>query len=108
EFHIIIIASTREGFPMVFMEGMMHGAVPVSTAVGGIPDHIQSNFNGVLINAGIENDLLLEFSEKIKYLNLNRNELTKLSENAYQYAVATFSKARFYKAYSDLIAGKKS
>ncbi len=108
EFHVIIIASTREGFPMVFMEGMMHGAVPVSTAVGGIPEHIKTNFNGVLINATNENGLLFEFEEKIKYLDLNRNELTKLSENAYEYAVATFSKTLFHEAYSDLISENKA
>lgn len=33
--HLLLITSSREGFPLTVMEGMAHGCVPVCTAVGG-------------------------------------------------------------------------
>ncbi|MBN2106052.1 MAG: glycosyltransferase, partial [Deltaproteobacteria bacterium] len=34
--HFIVLTSTREGFPLVLMEAMAYGVVPVTTNVGGI------------------------------------------------------------------------
>lgn len=103
QFHIILIASSREGFPMVIMEGMMNGAVPVSTNVGGISEHVIPNENGCLINSITEPDIINEFEEKLNYLNSNRVELQRLSSNAYQYALTHFSKEQFFKSYSALL-----
>ena len=103
EFHVILIASAREGFPMVIMEGMMNGAVPVSTDVGGISEHVISNENGYLINSTSELDIMNEFEEKLNYLNNNREEMQRLSFNAYQYALSHFSKEHFFKSYSTLL-----
>lgn len=103
QFHIVIIASTREGFPMVIMEGMMQGAVPISTNVGGISEHIFSNKNGFLINSVSEIDIINEFEEKINYLNLNRDVMYNMSSSAQQYALTHFSKEFFYKSYSRLL-----
>lgn len=103
QFHIILIASSREGFPMVIMEGMMNGAVPVSTNVGGISEHVIPNENGCLINSITEPDIINEFEEKLNYLNSNREELQRLSSNAYQYALTHFSKEQFFKSYSALL-----
>lgn len=103
EFHVILIASSREGFPMVIMEGMMNGAVPVSTNVGGISEHVIPNENGYLINSISEIDIMNELEEKLNYLNKNREELQRLSSNAYQYALTHFSKERFFKSYSTLL-----
>ncbi len=103
QFHIILIASSREGFPMVIMEGMMNGAVPVSTNVGGISEHVMPNENGCLINSITEPDIINEFEEKLNYLNSHREELQRLSSNAYQYALTHFSKEQFFKSYSTLL-----
>lgn len=103
EFHVILIASSREGFPMVIMEGMMNGAVPVSTNVGGISEHVIPNENGYLVNSISELDIMNEFEEKLNYLNNNRAELQRLSSNAHQYALTHFSKERFFKSYSTLL-----
>jgi glycosyltransferase involved in cell wall biosynthesis len=103
EFHVILIASSREGFPMVIMEGMMNGAVPVSTNVGGISEHVIPNENGYLLNSISEIDIMNEFEEKLNYLNNNRAELLKLSSKAHQYALTHFSKEHFFKSYSTLL-----
>ncbi len=104
EFHLLIIASTREGFPMVIMEAMMQGVVPLSTNVGGIPEHIHPNENGLLVTATDETALMYEFEARIDELMANRDNLTRISENAYHYAVEKFSKVTFFKAYSALFS----
>ena len=49
--HVLLITSFREGFPMVILEGMANGVVPISTNVGEISEVINhENKNGFLIN----------------------------------------------------------
>ena len=100
---IIIIASSREGFPMVIMEAMMQGVMPFSTAVGGIPEHIHSGINGVLIHETQEEAIVQCFVRWFDYYLEHKTELATLSKNAHQYAVQHFSKAFFYNAYLDLL-----
>lgn len=104
QFHILIIASTREGFPMVMMEAMMFSAVPLSTPVGGIPEHIKNNENGMLISSVNEDEIIGEFEEKIRYLSLNRAQWNRLSENAHLYALTHFSKNYFFEQYKKLFS----
>jgi glycosyltransferase involved in cell wall biosynthesis len=103
ETHVLIIASTREGFPMVIMEAMMQGGVPVCTNVGGISEHIKNNVNGFLIDSLNEADIIEEFEKRLNYLDTDRNELSKLSESAYNYALTHFSKDDFFKAWFELL-----
>lgn len=46
---IVIIASAREGFPFALVEGIAAGAVPVSSDVGTICEHIENHKNGLLV-----------------------------------------------------------
>ncbi|MES2762088.1 MAG: glycosyltransferase [Bacteroidota bacterium] len=103
EAHMLIIASSREGFPMVIMEAMMQGVVPVSTGVGGIPDHISHKKNGILINEGNDDDIVAQFVEQIIYYNSNRVELELLSLNTHNYAIRTFNKEQFFNSYQILL-----
>lgn len=104
QFHILIIASTREGFPMVMMEAMMFSAVPLSTPVGGIPEHIKNNENGMLISSVNEDEIICEFEEKIRYLSHNRDVWSRLSENAHHYALTHFNKNYFFEQYKKLFS----
>jgi len=45
----IIIASEREGMPFALIEGMVSGTIPISTAVGSIPEYIVDETNGILV-----------------------------------------------------------
>ncbi|WP_317897486.1 glycosyltransferase [Aurantibacillus circumpalustris] len=103
ETHILIIASTREGFPMVIMEAMMQGGVPVCTNVGGISEHVKNNVNGFLVDSLEEGAIIKEFEEKIYDLDANRSELSKLSESAYNYALTHFNKDIFFKSWFELL-----
>lgn len=108
QFHVLVITSSREGFPMVIMEAMMQGVVPVSTAVGGIPEHISTNENGFLVTATSEERIIKELEERIIFLQQNRDEWYRMSANAYNYAVEHFSKQKFFKAWAELLARHKT
>ncbi|WP_123907039.1 glycosyltransferase family 4 protein [Flavobacterium johnsoniae] len=102
--NILLITSYREGFPMVIMESMMYGVIPISTNVGSISEHLMDNFNGFLI----ENELVLKdienkFIEKIIYLYQNDEERLLLSNNAKEYGVNKFGIENFREKYKSLL-----
>jgi glycosyltransferase involved in cell wall biosynthesis len=101
---IIIISSSREGFPMVIMEAMMHGVVPISTNVGGISTHIKSSETGILINEKDENKIVELIMENLEYFLNNRIILDNLSLNVYNYAQANFRKDVFFDSYRKLLS----
>jgi len=101
--HLLLIASSREGFPMVIMEGMMHGVVPIATNVGGISEHVRNKETGVLIKAVDEDEIINQILDAIKYFVENKAEWKKMSENSYSYANANFSKEAFFQSYKKLL-----
>lgn len=103
-FHILIIASSREGFPLVIMEAMMCGVVPVSTNVGGISEHVSDKTNGFLINSHNAEDILTEMEQKIIFLRNNFNDWERMSGNAHAYALKHFNKDNFFKYYESLLS----
>lgn len=101
--HMVIITSEREGFPMIIMEGMAQGVVPITTDVGGIKEHLINNKNGFLIpNSLTEDELVTAFSEKIILMYENKDKLSELSQEAFRYAQLNFSEDKFVQAYKKL------
>lgn len=49
---IFVLPSHSEGLPMALLEAMSHGVVPVTTAVGAIPEVVTNGVNGVLVTPG--------------------------------------------------------
>ncbi|MCS6824874.1 MAG: glycosyltransferase [Cytophagales bacterium] len=89
--HAILITSSREGFPMSLLEGMAHGAIPISTKVGGIPYYITDGLTGFLIdNVEDENLIVEQFIEKILKIARKPAMREEMSLHAYQYVVQNF------------------
>jgi glycosyltransferase involved in cell wall biosynthesis len=109
--HILMLTSSTEGFPMVIMEAMAYGCVILSTAVGDIPYHVRNNENGFLfINTDNEVSIIKEATEKITWLNNNRDHVTRIAANNIEYAKNNFGIERFNKDYRELLlsVNKKS
>jgi len=104
---ILLLTSTREGFPMVIMEAMANRVVVITTDVGGISEYISSGENGILIPSKSEEEIVDNFINAIKDLNSYRDRLKKISNNAYNYAKANFDKKHFVKAYRKLLLPNK-
>lgn len=49
---IFVLSSHQEGLPVAFMEATALGLPAVTTAVGGLTDHIQDGETGLLVQAG--------------------------------------------------------
>jgi len=101
--NILIICSEYEGFPMVLMESMPFGVVPICTNVGGINEHISNDENGILIDDMDSGKLSAAFVKHIENLVKNKSVLTLLSEQASDYAVSHFDISSFNKAYQELL-----
>ncbi len=101
--HILIVTSSREGFPMVIMEAMVQGVVPFSTNVGGISEHIKHESNGILIFPSDEIEIVNQFVKTITYYSTHKNELMEMAENAYNYAVQNFNKESFFRDYLNIL-----
>lgn len=48
----VLLPSYNEGLPMTILEGMAAGKMIISTNVGGIPELVENEINGIIINPG--------------------------------------------------------
>lgn len=102
----LILTSDREGFPIVVMEAMGYGVVPICTNVGGISLHVEHGVNGFLIDNSKEDAIVEEIMNTIRLLEADREILGKLSKSAYEYAKKNFSARDFCRKYKNaLLAG---
>ena len=102
--HLILVTSVYEGFPMVIMEAMSHGVIPITTNVGGINDHIRHKENGLLIDEIDEVAIIDRFCENILYLLNNQIEKNKISESAFDYAKNQFGIDKFNQSYRNIFS----
>jgi glycosyltransferase involved in cell wall biosynthesis len=63
---VLVLPSLRDGLPNALLEGMACGCAIVATEVGGIPDALSHNENGVLVPPGEVNALAAAISELIQ------------------------------------------
>jgi glycosyltransferase involved in cell wall biosynthesis len=105
--HLLLLTSSREGFPLVIMEAMAQGCVPVATDVGGIATHLQTGANGWLIENAADEDMLAEaMCAAIEKLFRDRELLSRLSAAAYDHARENFGGEAFCRRYRSLLLGQ--
>ena len=102
--HFVLITSVYEGFPMVMMEAMSHGVIPISTNVGGINEHIIHNENGLLINEKYEDEIVNSFCNQILNLIENSKDRDRISKSAFDYASKHFGIDKFNQSYKNLFS----
>lgn len=103
---LLLLTSEREGFPLVLMEAMAHGVVPVSTDVGGIGRHLHHGENSFLVmNSPNEAEIVGYLAEIVENACRDRQLLSRLSDAAYAYAARHFSGEGFHSYYERLCDG---
>lgn len=95
----ILVPSKREGFPMVIMEAMSNGVIPIATNVGGISEHILNNENGILIYEQEDKQIKDAIFDVLNKLLKNESERERLSKNAFDYAQKHFGIEKFQENY---------
>ncbi len=74
---ILIVPSVVETFGLVVLEAAQYGVVSIASKVGGLPEIIENNTNGILINYGD----VFGFVESIYRLSTDKEQLSRLSLN---------------------------
>jgi glycosyltransferase involved in cell wall biosynthesis len=92
---LLLLTSSREGFPLVIMEAMAHGVVPVSTAVGGISEQVVDGVTGWLVEDGDEERIVSRMCDIIERMCVDRARLAVMSRAAFDHARHTFGGERF-------------
>lgn len=80
-FDSFISPSKREGLPLTILEAMAMKKIVIATAIGGIPELVMNNYNGILI----ENRDPQILMKSMEYVYENKNEVSEIVENAYKH-----------------------
>ncbi|TRX13474.1 glycosyltransferase family 4 protein [Flavobacterium gawalongense] len=102
EISLLIIPSSREGFPLVIMEAMELGIPVISINVGSVSEHVINDLNGYLSVDNSESEFIKFALNKILLLSSNKELYSRLSINAREYAVNNFDLDTFQQKYRSL------
>ena len=94
----VVPSIASEGLSLSMLEGMACGLPCIGTDVGGIPNALINNYNGLLIKAN-ELDTLVN---AIEYAYLNREKVKEWGKNA-QAIAQTFNKDRWNEQWNVMI-----
>ena len=99
--HLICVTSDREGFPMVIMEGMARGVIPVSAPVGDVSVFVNT-FNGFVCSSVKPQVVIDEMARFIMRCNADRKNLKEMSQASFEVARKEFSHVRFSSQYKEI------
>ncbi|MGL6258270.1 glycosyltransferase family 4 protein [Vibrio sp. WXL210] len=101
---IYVLPSYKEGFPMGILEAMCAKIPVISSTVGGIPDAITNNQDGLLVQAGDTDGL----ANALKALLASEALRNRISQQAYQKYCNNFSPSvvmpKIEKIYQELLS----
>jgi glycosyltransferase involved in cell wall biosynthesis len=93
-FDIFVMPSLSEGFPMALLEAMSLALPVIVTPVGGIPELVTDERNGIFVPPADESAL----AKKILDLSANRPRLTRLGNSAKETIFEKFSASAMVQA----------
>ena len=96
---IFVFPSLQEGLPYTISEAMMFKLPIISTEVGGIPEQIQNNVNGILIKPKKS----IEIANALEKLISLRDQWEKIGTKNYEKVKALFSIDRMINDYVKLL-----
>jgi len=85
--HVFVRPSRSEGLGSAFLEAMAAGLPVIGTRVGGIPDILQHNFNGLFCEVDDIEDLILKMKRFLHDLDFGRS----IGANAKRFALENYS-----------------
>lgn len=101
---VIMITSTREGFPMVIMEAMARGLAVLATDVGDIPYHVKNGENGFLLDhTQQEAGIVQQAVQCLARWQKQPEQLQAIAEANIRYAREHFGMEAFAQAYRSLL-----
>jgi glycosyltransferase involved in cell wall biosynthesis len=104
EHQVIVITSSREGFPMVIMEAMARGLAVLATDVGDIPYHVKNGENGFLLDhTRKEKELVSLAADLLDIWQSDPSLLETIARNNIAYAQEHFGMNAFVQAYRKLL-----
>lgn len=99
---ILVLTSTREGFPLVVMEAMAHGLVVVATPVGDVPRQLDASM--AVITSTIDAEVVVsEMTDAILSLANDPERLMQMKEAAHRKALTSWDPASFRERYRTLL-----
>ncbi len=99
-FDVFVLPSVKEGFPWVVLEAMAAEVPIIATKVGAVPDIIQNNENGILIEPGKPEKIV----EAVQKLLKDKHLQDKLINNAKKTVTEKFNLSEMIKQYENLFS----
>lgn len=99
---VLVLTSSREGFPMTIIEAMAHGVIPVATPVGDIPRHISAE-RGFVTSTVEETGAIGEMAAILLRWSAQKQVLPQMANAAHAYAQINFARDRFVNEYRALL-----
>ena len=99
-FDIFVLSSVKEGFPWTILEAMAAKVPIIATKVGAIPEIIQNNITGILVEPRNSQQI----SEAIKKLIGDKNLRESLAKEAKKIVIEKFNLKTMVKKYEDLFS----
>ena len=103
--HFIFITSIFEGFPMVILEGLSYGVIPITTDVGEIYEDInmETKTGFIVPNYRDQNEIINGFLTKLEQISNKEYDLQLFVNNGYSLVKSKFSESKFHENYRKLI-----
>jgi L-malate glycosyltransferase len=104
EHDVLLLTSSREGFPLVVTEAMNHGVIPLCTAVGGLPEMLSDGDDSFLFPPEPASSVLVEsIVDRLVVLTTDLDRRARMSDRARRKAHGWSDRDAFDAAYRRLL-----